>query len=77
MAFVSESYPRLLKLTEAAAQLGLGYPMMWRLAKQDRLPVPVVRFGSRMFVAQEAIDELLAQRKPSEVTQVEQREDGR
>jgi hypothetical protein len=36
---------------------------MYRLAKQDRLPVPVIRLGNRIVISRAALDDLLSQRK--------------
>lgn len=53
----------LLTLPTAARRLGVGYTTLWRLAREDRLPVPVVELGGRRYIPGGAVDDLLAQRK--------------
>jgi excisionase family DNA binding protein len=43
-----------------AAELGINRSTAYALARQDRLPVPVIRLGRRMVVSRQALDRLLA-----------------
>jgi excisionase family DNA binding protein len=62
---VSDSlHPRTMSLPQLAKELNISIPTIYKLAHQDRLPVPVIRIGEkRMVVSRSAVDDLLAQRK--------------
>lgn len=51
------------RIEEAAKLLGIGRNHCYELAKQDALPVPVIRLGKRIVVAKVALDKLLASEK--------------
>ena len=55
----------------AAARLGLSRSKAYELARQNALPVPVLRFGRKMAVPARALDRLLLVESPEfAVTQV-------
>ncbi len=54
---------RTLNIDVAGAMLGMSRPTSYKLARQDEFPVPVIRFGRRMVVSRDAIEELLSRRK--------------
>jgi excisionase family DNA binding protein len=56
--------PRTLTIEQAGAMLGISRPTSYKLARINDFPVPVIRIGRRMVVSREAVDELLARRKP-------------
>lgn len=43
----------------AARRLGINRQTAYELARHDRLPVPTIRVGRRLFVSRRALDELL------------------
>lgn len=43
--------------------LGISRPVVYELARQDQLPVPVIRLGRRMVVSKRALQEVLDARK--------------
>ncbi len=49
-----------LTIDEVAVALGIDRGTAYRLAKTDRLPVPVIRLGRRMVVGRVALDRVLA-----------------
>ncbi len=49
-----------LTIDEVAARLGIDRGTAYRLAKNDCLPVPVIRLGKRMVIGRAALDRLLA-----------------
>ena len=50
--------PSALKV--AAARLGLSRGKAYELARQNALPVPVLRFGRKMAIPTRALDRVLA-----------------
>jgi excisionase family DNA binding protein len=48
-------------IEEAAKLLGIGRNTAYELARQDRLPVPVIRLGRRIVVPRAALERLLAE----------------
>lgn len=55
-----------LSLEAAGKKLGIGRGLMYQLAREDALPVPVIRIGRRMVISRRAIDDLLNKRKADE-----------
>lgn len=52
---------------EAAKLLGISRNLAYQLARQDRLPFPVICLGhKRMVVSRRSVDALLAAEKPKE-----------
>lgn len=51
-----------LNIEQAAKVLGISRPVAYRLASEDRLPIPVIRAGRRLLVSRRALDELLDRR---------------
>jgi len=49
-----------LTIDEVAARLGIDRGTAYRLAKNDCLPVPVIRLGKRMVIGRAALDRVLA-----------------
>lgn len=49
-------------LEEFARVIGISKNSAYSAAKEDRLPVPVIRIGRRVVVSRLAVDELLAGR---------------
>ena len=49
-----------LTIEETAARLGIDRGTAYRLAKDDRLPVPVLRVGKRLLIGRAALDRVLA-----------------
>jgi excisionase family DNA binding protein len=49
-----------LNIEEAARRLGIGRGSAYEAAREDRLPVPVIRIGRRMLVSKAAVEALLA-----------------
>lgn len=54
---------RTVNLRQAAKELGISVPVIYRLAHRDELPVPVTRLGNRMVLSRAALDDVLDQRK--------------
>ena len=50
---------RVYSITEFAKLVGLGRSLAYLLAKENRLPVPVIRLGSRYMISKRAVDALL------------------
>lgn len=48
-----------MTISELAQALGISRPVAYSLAKNDELPVPVIRLGRRMVVSRAAVDALL------------------
>jgi excisionase family DNA binding protein len=48
----------------AAARLGLSRGKAYELARQNALPVPVLRFGRKMAIPARALDQLLLVESP-------------
>jgi excisionase family DNA binding protein len=46
-------------IEEVAATFGIARSTAYMLAKQNRLPVPVIRLGRRMVVSRSAMQQLL------------------
>jgi excisionase family DNA binding protein len=49
-----------MTIEEVAAVLGLARSTAYDLAKGDRLPVPVIRAGKRIFVSRRLVERVLA-----------------
>jgi excisionase family DNA binding protein len=49
-----------LTVEEAAARLGISRTLAYELARDGRLPVPVLRLGRRVVVSRMALDRVLA-----------------
>ncbi|MFL5760257.1 MAG: helix-turn-helix transcriptional regulator [Thermomicrobiales bacterium] len=49
-----------MTIEEVAAVLGLARSTAYDLAKADRLPVPVIRAGKRIFVSRALVERILA-----------------
>lgn len=56
---------KTVNIETLAKEMGISRPTAYKLAREDRLPVPVIRFPgtNRMVVSRAALDEILAQRK--------------
>ena len=52
-----------MNLRELSRVMNVSDPVIYREARLDRLPVPVIRIGARMVVDRAAVEELLAKRK--------------
>lgn len=52
--------PRLIRLSEAAAHLGISRTTAWEMEKQGRFPVPVIRVGSSPKVNPEHLRQFIA-----------------
>ena len=50
---------RVYSITEFAKLAGLGRSLAYLLAKENRLPVPVIRLGHRYVIPKRAADALL------------------
>jgi len=51
---------RTMTIKEVAAALGIDRTTAYALAKEDRLPAPVLRLGRRMVVGRAALERVLA-----------------
>jgi excisionase family DNA binding protein len=51
---------RTMTIEEVAAALGIDRTTAYELAKEDRLPAPVIRLGRRLVVGRAALDRALA-----------------
>ncbi|MGK2964027.1 MAG: helix-turn-helix domain-containing protein [Tepidiformaceae bacterium] len=49
-----------LTIGEAAQRLGVGKAAAYQAAREDRLPVPVIRVGRRILVSRAALEAVLA-----------------
>jgi excisionase family DNA binding protein len=49
-----------LSIEQAAVRLGIGRGTAYAAAREDRLPVPVIKIGRRMLVSRAALEALLA-----------------
>ncbi len=49
-----------------AKVLGISRARAYELARGDKLPVPVIRFGRRLVVSQRAVEELLNRKRGDE-----------
>jgi predicted DNA-binding transcriptional regulator AlpA len=49
-----------LTIQEVAAIFGLARSTAYDLAKHDRLPIPVIRAGKRLFVSRALVERVLA-----------------
>ena len=54
-----------LTIDEVAARLGIDRSTAYRLAKNDCLPVPVIRLGKRMVISRAALERVLAGEPPA------------
>jgi predicted DNA-binding transcriptional regulator AlpA len=50
---------RTLDIPEVAALLGISSASAYALARQNRLPVPVIRVGKRLLVSRVAVEQLI------------------
>lgn len=50
-------------IEDFARLIGISKNSAYAAAKDDRLPVPVIRIGRRMLISRSAVDELLAGRR--------------
>lgn len=68
---MAHTHQRTVSIGIMAQELGISRDMAYRLAREDRLPIPVIRFPGtrRMVVSRSALDDLLMQRK-EEATEV-------
>lgn len=57
---------RTMNLDEFSRITNVSRPVIYREARRDNLPVPVIRIGQRMVLDREAVEELLAKRKDSD-----------
>ena len=55
-----ESRRATLTIEEVAAVFGLARSTAYDLAKGDRLPIPVIRAGKRIFVSRALVERVLA-----------------
>ena len=61
MGGVMESYERgTFNIEQVAVRLGIGRAAAYAAAREDRLPIPVIRVGRRMLVSRAAVEALLA-----------------
>jgi excisionase family DNA binding protein len=51
--------PETCSVEEAAARLGIGRSLAYELARQNALPVPVLRFGRKLAIPVRALDRVL------------------
>jgi hypothetical protein len=51
--------PETCSVEVAAARLGLGRSKAYELARQNALPVPVLRFGRKLVIPTRALDRVL------------------
>lgn len=49
-----------LTIEETAARLGIDRGTAYRLAKEDRLPAPVIRLGKRLVIGRAALERVLS-----------------
>lgn len=54
-----------MSIEEAALRLGIGRAAAYQAAREDRLPVPVIRIGRRLLVSRAAVEALLAAPAPN------------
>ena len=56
-----------LQIKEAAPMLGISSNLCYKLARLDKLPVPVIFLGEkRMCVSRKAVEKYLEREKPAE-----------
>ncbi len=48
-----------LTIEQVATRLGIGRNLCYELARQDKLPVTVIRLGKRLVVSKAALDRVL------------------
>lgn len=51
--------PETVSVEIAAARLGIGRSLAYELARQNALPVPVLRFGRKLAIPTRALDRVL------------------
>ena len=51
--------PETCSVETAAARLGIGRSLAYELARQNALPVPVLRFGRKLAIPTRALDRVL------------------
>ena len=57
--------PDVMTLEEMAQRMGRSYHVVYELARQDRLPVPVIRVGRRYLFSRKAYEQVMnAQHEP-------------
>jgi excisionase family DNA binding protein len=49
-----------MPIKEVAKVLGISLGLAYDLARQDKLPVPVIRLGRRMVLSRRAVEALLS-----------------
>lgn len=54
-----------LSIEQAASRLGIGRGAAYAAARENRLPVPVIRIGRRMLVSRSAVEAVLTAEKPA------------
>ena len=52
-----------MTIDELAAALGIGRSLAYRLAREDGLPVPVIRIGQRIVFSRRKLEKLLEEVK--------------
>lgn len=50
----------IITIPSAAKVLGISRGLAYQLARQDKLPVPVIRLGRRMVLSRKAVERLLS-----------------
>jgi len=53
-----------INVGEVAERLAISRSLAYKLAREDRLPVPVIRLGRRIVVPRRALDRLLISDEP-------------
>lgn len=56
---------RTVSVRYAAAQLGIGGSTLYRLIKDGKCPVPVLRLGERVVVSREGLERALREGTPA------------
>jgi hypothetical protein len=56
--------PETCSVEVAAARLGIGRSLAYELARQNALPVPVLRFGRKLAIPVRALDRVLEVEDP-------------
>jgi excisionase family DNA binding protein len=54
-----------VNLGEVADRLAISRTLAYKLAREDRLPVPVIRLGRRVVVPRRALERLLSSDEPA------------
>ena len=61
-ARVADSRPDTMTIDEVAKGLGIHRMTAYELARQQALPVPVIRAGRRLFVSRKAYEAVMSER---------------